>query len=154
VIHEGAWQQKRYDFEKEITVEISLTRQKTINGDIIISSPRFPNSSIRVPIQIMMEDQIRLSEATAFFGFVSTGELTSKALKLSASKPFRITKVDFDSPELQAHFDNGFKADTEQNLQLTLLPKVPKRIYEGKVKITTDLPALEVIEVPYFALSS
>lgn len=113
-------QDSEYFVEKEILVEVSPEpHQKDFNALLTITSPQFPAAQVQVPISAQVHHPIHLSEQTVFFGFVKAGDIVLKSLKLSATSPFRIIKVETDDKSVQARSDIAHFA-TEHSVKMTL----------------------------------
>lgn len=56
--------QREYDFEKEVAIEIRPEAlNKSFDAMLIISSPKFPNFSARVPIHVEVQSSVNLEKA-------------------------------------------------------------------------------------------
>ena len=138
-----------YFVQKEIVVEVSPQDQgKSRDVNLMVSSPQFPAYQAQIPIHIEVPKPIQLSASSVFFGEVDANKATMKSLVLSSTTPFRIVDVTTDSPMLEVQ--SPAKQPAKEQI-ITLLFTSPQvgRFYSGTIRIQTDMPKEEVVEIPY-----
>ncbi len=135
--------------EQEIAVTVprpdKLTNSTT---EIKVSSSAFPSFALQIPVEVIYSP-FKLSSASLFFGFVDAGKSSKQLLTLNATAPFRVVEVKSDSPAITASFSPS--PATQQTVAVIIQGGPQSQILQGKIRIKTDLPAQEVIELPYYA---
>jgi tetratricopeptide (TPR) repeat protein len=146
---------KGYDaehfFHRRASIEIAADVRNDFDTSIMISSSRFPDFKISLPVHVRIKNPIQAVPQTNFFGFVKAGQTVTKTLQLHGEVPFRINKVEPSDSTLQIDLDSVSNVSTQHSLKLKFSPKDGEQIYQGHVRIFTDLPAQKVIEVPCVA---
>ena len=144
-------QSSEYFYETSVIVKL-LPSSVVNNADavLIVTSPQLARFEARVLIHITANTGIRTATEVAFFGVVPNGEKTTRILPLSSSQPFRILEAKSDDKALTVVVPELASAPTHQ-LRLELTPSQQGKVYEGKIRITTDSALQQVIEVPYVA---
>ena len=140
-----------YFVQREIVIEVApqLITQ-SLDAVLTVGSPHFPQAQERLPIHIEVPKPVSLSASTVFFGEVKANAPTTQTLMLSAASPFRVVTVKTDGATLEVQ-SPATQPAKEQTLTLTFTPPQVGRFYSGTVRIQTDVPNQEVIEVPYIA---
>ncbi len=135
--------------EQKIVVTVRRPEKSKLQTKVKIASPSFPDFQLKIPIEIIYHP-VKFSASALFFGFVKGEDQAQRQLTLTSPMPFRITEVTTDSPLLVTAVDSPSPA-TLHSVTVTIQNGTAGQVLEGKIRLKTDLPIQEVIEVPYYA---
>lgn len=138
--------------QSTVRIQINAEASKFSATELTVSSPQFPDTKIKVPLKIEHAKTILVSDPILFFGSVQGKQAVVKVFKLSSRTPFRIMSVQSDNPTVSVEAETT-KATNDHNVKVTLAPAEPSRFYSGNIRINTDRPRQEVIEVEFAARS-
>lgn len=135
--------------EQKVTITVRRPEKSNLQTKVKIASPSFPNFQLEIPIEIIYHP-VKFSASALFFGFINSEDQAQRQLALTSPMPFRIIEVTTDSPLLVTAVNSPSPA-TQHSVTVTIQNGTAGQVLAGKLRIKTDLPIQEVIEVPYYA---
>ena len=134
--------------EQELAVTVKRpTKAVASTENVKVTSATFPGFVLQIPVEVVYSP-FKLSAPSLFFGFVEAGKESKQQLTLTAATPFRVIEAKSDLPALKTSFSSS--PATQQTVTVTIQGS-QSQILQGQIRIQTDLPAQEVIELPYYA---
>lgn len=143
-------QENDYFVQTELALEVPQSLSQSAEATLTVSSPKFPNFQAKIPIDVEVPRPIQLSSSSVFFGEVKADEPTTRKLTLSAAVPFRVVDVKTDTPKLEVQ-SPATQAAKEHILIFSFTSPQVGRFESGTIRIQTDMPNGEVMEMPYIA---
>lgn len=152
---------RKQDYYTERVAVVEVTAEAVAIGAeaiLEISSPQIAKFKKYVPVSVKVPNQIRYPTLVSF-GVVKTGDGDGEVriMDLASPTPFRVLKIEF-RVENKTMNDEGLQAtfDTKQFLakhqvELKYKPTGVSQNYSGKIRVLTDSPTQEIIEIPFIA---
>ena len=137
--------------EQRIVIEVDAAKvTRSLDAHVTVVSPTLKEARVVVPVRINYRP-IRANLSTVFFGFVGANEQREILLQFASTVPFQIESLETDAPDSLTVSGIKNSSALQQTVTVKLKNTKPEQILQGKIRVKTDLPAQEVIELPYYA---
>ena len=121
---------------------------KDLEAVVTVTSKDLPNAQAQVKVHVTVRDPLVVTPRALLFGVSKADRGLTREVRLSAPVPFRVTQVDAGSNLLRVTVDTPDAAH-EHLLTAALEPAGEGEFTQGKIRITTDFPGHEAVEVEY-----
>jgi len=121
-------------------------------GQVVVRTNSHETPVLRVPLAIVVEDDLVIRPATVFFGFVKAGEERASAVRLTRAAPFIVEKVEVDEPALVTVDAESSTGGRCWLLRARIrLDRGELGPVEGTMTVYTDIDGISVHRIPYYA---